>query len=395
MFLPVIEHMLCSLKTLLHFQKRISILRAALAVLLMAGGMASCIGKHAVAAEEAAAPLAYPVISPIIMDVSADRQFVADIQTASHIELCSRVGGFIEKLEVDEGQRVTKGQLLFGISNQAFQVELLSATAKFKSAQAEAKITQIGLSNSKTLLEKKIVSQTEFDLAQAQMDAASAKVDEAHAEVVTAERRISYAEVRAPFDGMINRLPKKVGSMVAEGDVLTTLCNDAEVNVYFNVSEAEYLELSSRQDLTVEGGLSLELADGRKYAHTGRIQTSDATIDKTTGTIAFRGRFPNPEHLLRQGASGKVTIHNRMHQVMVIPQKCTFEVQHKLCVYRLGKNNKVELCTVEPVLRLPNHFVIGAGLDIKDKIIFEGIQRVREGEVIVPEERVWQESMPL
>lgn len=388
---------LCNAFTNVCLSRRLPAPRLVLAV-IGSLGLVSCGGEsltQAGAEEKRPAPQSYPVTTPIIADVPADRQFIADIQNASHIELRTRVAGVVEKLGVDEGQRVKQGQLLIAVGSQEFESALRRAEAGLKKAKADLKVAEIELQNTHVLLGKKIISQPEVDLAQAKCDTASAAVDEAEEDVVSARRSLGYAEIRAPFDGIISRLPKKAGSMVEEGEVLTTLSSEGDAYVYFNVSEAEYLRLSERPDLHAESGLSLELADGSQYEHRGRIETHDAIIDRTTGSIAFRGRFPNPENLLRHGATGKVTVHATMRQVVVIPQKCTFEVQHKLCVYRLGADNTVSLCTIEPGLRLPHHFVIEKGLDSQDKIVFEGIQRVREGDIIVPEVRAWSESAPL
>lgn len=364
------------------------------ACLVSGAGLASCT-KVAKADAEPAAPEVFSVTTPVVMDVPADRHYVASVQNASHIELCARVEGFIEKVAVDEGQHVSKGQLIFSLGRQAFEMSLRRAHAKLKSARADFRMAEIELANTSTLLEKKIIAKVDMELAQAKADASASAVEEAATDVAEAERQLSLTEVRAPFDGIINRLPKKAGSMVSVGDVLTTLSSDGDVFVYFNVSEQEYLEISSRPDYAAENGLSLELADGRAYPSRGRIETLDAVIDKTMGTIAFRGRFPNPDHILRHGASCKVTVHHMLRRVVVIPQKCTFEVQHRLCVYRVGQGNRLQLNEVQPMLRLPGHFVIGSGLGGQDHILFEGIQLVHEGQVIEPQNRAWDASAPL
>lgn len=359
-------------------------------------GLTSCTRQHASqAAEEAAAPQPFQVTTPRVMDVPADRQYVASVQNARHIEICARVEGFIEKVVVDEGQRVAQGQLIFAIGRQGFETNLRRAQARLKSAQADLRMAQIEQDNTATLLEKKIIAKVDMEVAQAKTDAAAAAVEEAGADVAEAQRHLSLTEVRAPFDGIINRLPKKAGSMVNVGDVLTTLSSDGDVFVYFNVSEQEYLEIMARADHNAPDGLSLEMADGRTYSHHGRIETVDAIIDKNMGTIAFRGRFPNPDHILRHGASCRVTVHHTLKQVVVIPQKCTFEVQHRLCVYRVGQGNKVQMEEVVPALRLPHHFVIGKGLGPQDQVIYEGIQLVQEGQVIAPENQAWDASAPL
>lgn len=336
----------------------------------------------------------YPVTSAVVMDVPHGQEYVASIQNSNFIELRARVSGHLEKIPVDEGQRVTAGQVLFTISSHEYQEELKRANARLKSAMAEAKMAEIDLQNNQLLLEKKIISRSEWEMAQARLDSAMAKVDEARTTVADAERKLSYAEVKAPFDGIINRIRTKAGSLVSEGDLLTSISNDGDVYAYFNVSEREYLELARRKDLGVQGSVMLELANGEIHPHKGRIETWESVISKSTGNIAFRASFPNPEHLLKHGSSGKVMVQSRLKNALVIPQKCTFEVQHKTCVFMLNADNSIQLRSIGTKLRLPNHYVIDSGLLPTDRIIFEGIQVVKEGEVIAPDFKALAEVAP-
>lgn len=336
----------------------------------------------------------FPVTSAVVMDVPNGQEYVASIQNSNFIELCARVNGRLEKISVDEGQRVTTGQLLFTISNLGYQEELKRANARLKFAQAEAKMAEIDLQNNQLLLEKKIIATSEWEMAQAKLDSAMAKVDEARTMVADAERKVGYAEVRAPFDGIINRIRTKTGSLVSEGDLLTSISNDGDVYAYFNVSEREYLELAKRKDLGVQGSVALELANGEIHPFKGRIETWESVISKSTGNIAFRASFPNPDHLLKHGSSGKVIVQSELKNALVIPQKCTFEVQHKTCVYMLNADNSIQLRSIDTKLRLPNHYVIDSGLLPTDRIIFEGIQVVKEGDVIAPDFKALAEVAP-
>ncbi|MHB1081932.1 MAG: efflux RND transporter periplasmic adaptor subunit [Prosthecobacter sp.] len=337
----------------------------------------------------------FPVTSAVVMDVPNGQEYVASIQNSNFIELEARVSGRLEKISIDEGQRVTAGQLLFTISSHSYQEEVKRANARLKSAMAEAKMAEIDLQNNQLLLEKKIIALSELEMAQARLDSATAKVDEAQTTVADAERRLSYAEVRAPFDGIINRIRNKTGSLVSEGDLLTSISNDGDVYAYFNVSEREYLELAKRKDLGVQGSVALELANGEIHPFKGRIETWESVISKSTGNIAFRASFPNPNHLLKHGSSGKVIVQSELKNVLVIPQKCTFEVQHKTCVYMLNADNSVQLRSIDTKLRLPNHYVIDSGLLPTDRIIFEGIQVVKEGDVIAPDFKALADVAPL
>ena len=336
----------------------------------------------------------FPVTSGVVMDVPDGQAYVASIQNTNFIELRARVNGHLENIPVDEGQRVTAGQVLFTISSHSYQEELKRSNARLKSAMAEAKMAEIDLQNNQLLLEKKIIARSEWEMARARLDSAMAKVDETQTTVSDAERKLTYAEVRAPFDGIINRIRTKAGSLVSEGDLLTSISNDGDVYAYFNVSEREYLELARRKDLGVQGSVFLELANGEIHPHKGRIETWESVISKSTGNIAFRARFPNPEHLLKHGSSGKVMVQSQLKNALVIPQKCTFEVQHKTCVFMLNADNSIQLRSIGTKLRLPNHYVIDSGLLPTDRIIYEGIQVVKEGEVIAPDFKALAEVAP-
>eukprot|EP01136_Pigoraptor_vietnamica_P026372 Opistho-1_new@81358 len=185
----------------------------------------------------------FQVFNPIVIDTSYDKSYVADIHSMQNVEIRARVKGFIEKIFVDEGKPVKAGQVLFAFSNLMLKEELLKANAQLKNAVAELKVAEVELKNSRNLVEKKKVSETELEMAKAKKEAIEAKILEARAAVSIAELHISYSQIKAPFDGVINRIPYKVGSLVDEGTLLTTLSNNKEMFAYFNVSEPMYSAL--------------------------------------------------------------------------------------------------------------------------------------------------------
>jgi membrane fusion protein (multidrug efflux system) len=324
----------------------------------------------------------FPIITPVVKDTVFAKAYVAEIQAVQNIELRARVKGFIEKVHVDEGRAVKQGQILFSISSRFYSEDLKKANALLKSAIAESQVTEVELKNAERLVEKNIVSPTEVAMTKAKLEAIRARVDEEKAAVASAELRLSSAEVRAPFAGVINRIPNKAGSLVEEGTLLTTLSNNEEVFAYFNMSEQEYLRFIRKNKKDHDYNVSLITADDQRYDQKGKIETMESEIDKVTGTIAFRARFPNPDRLLKHGASGKVLLNTPVKNALLIPQKATFEIQENLYVYVVNDNNTVELRRVIPKFRLSQLYAIESGLLPNDKILYEGIQFVKDGDAI-------------
>ncbi|MCB0455221.1 MAG: efflux RND transporter periplasmic adaptor subunit [Aequorivita sp.] len=335
--------------------------------------------------DETKTPEKFKVINPLVKDTVYTNEYVAEINAFQNVEIRARVNGFIENIHVDEGQTVYKEQLLFTISSKEYLQNLQKSKAILQNAVAELKSAEIELENTKKLLEKNIVSDTELEMMKAKVDAMKAKVAEAQSDEEQAKLNLSFAQIKAPFDGIINRIPNKVGSLVDEGTLLTTISNNKEVFAYFNVSEKDYLNyaVSSEQGKSKE--VSLMLANNTLYSHKGIIETTESEFDKNTGTIAFRAKFPNPKNILRHGATGKILVTNTLKNAMLIPQKSTFDRQENLCVFIVDSLGTVQARKITPLLRLPHLFAVGSGLSPQDKILYEGVQLVKEGDKISTE----------
>jgi membrane fusion protein (multidrug efflux system) len=334
------------------------------------------------------ASLAIPVMKLQVTDTTLQHEYVADIQASKNVEIRAKVQGFIEDILVDEGQEVKKGQPLFTISNAEFQTQLSKAKAAFSNAIAEARAAQLELNRIKTLVEKKIISKTEFELAEARLKSAEARVAEAASEEETARIRLSYTYIRSPFDGVIDRIPFKRGSLVDEGALLTTISDLETVYAYFSVSENEYLRyLRSKKSgsTTSYDNITLVLADGTKFPFAGKVETTESEIDNNTGSIAFRATFPNPEKILKHGASGKILLESSMDNALMIPQKSVMEIQDKNFVFVLEKDNKVKMRSFVPKTRIDQFVVVQSGLSENDAIVYEGIQNIRDGSTIKPQ----------
>lgn len=327
----------------------------------------------------------FTVVNPSLVDTVFTKEYVADVHSLQNVELRTHVKGFIEKIHVDEGQSVKQGQLLFSLTSREFRENLLKATANYKSLVAELKIAEVELKNTKTLAEKNIVSNSELEMARAKKEAIEARMDEARAAISIAQVNLSFTEIRAPFTGVINRIPYKVGSLVSEGDLLTTISNNNEVFAYFNVSEKEFIDLMQKDENGVTREVSLLMANNQMFGQKGKVETAENVIDKETGNIAFRARFKNPDHLLKHGASGKILVKETLSGALVVPQKSTFEIQDKIYVYTVDSSNTVRMRNLVPKLRLPHLYVVDQGLSQQDRVIYEGIQQVREGEKVTTE----------
>ncbi|MBM7421502.1 MULTISPECIES: efflux RND transporter periplasmic adaptor subunit [Chryseobacterium] len=310
----------------------------------------------------------YPVTSPVKMDTIINKDFVAQIQSVKNIEIRAQEKGFLEKIYVDEGQYVKAGQTLFRIMPQLYQAELLKAKAEVEQASIE-------LRNASTLANNDIVSKNERLMAKAKLDAANA-------EMKLAQIHLSFTDIKAPFSGVIDRIPLKLGSLVDEGDLLTTLSDNTDIYSYFNVSEPEYLNYQKNVADRGNQNVNLVMANGDLFNQTGQIQTIEGQFDNETGNIAFRAKFPNPEKLLRNGETGKIRMTLPLKNALIIPQKATYEIQDQKYVFVIDKNGVAKSKNIKIAYELPDIYVVASGLSGGDKILLEGVQKVKDDQKV-------------
>ena len=310
----------------------------------------------------------FQVTSPLQKDTTITNQYVAQIHSIQHIELRALEKGYLQKIFVDEGQLVHKGQLMFQILPIQYQAEL-------QKSQAEANFADVEYKNTKLLADSNIVSKNELALSKA-------KLDRAKADVSLAQVHLGFTEVRAPFDGIMDHFQVRLGSLVDEGDLLTTLSDNSKMWVYFNVPEAEYLNYKTHSQQENMNSVNLLMANQRMFSHPGVVQTVEADFNNETGNIAFRATFPNPNGLLRHGETGNIQMTLPLNNALIIPQKATFEVLEKKYVYVIDKDNKVRSREIAIAAELPHIFVVRSGLRKDDKILLEGLRQVHENEKI-------------
>lgn len=329
----------------------------------------------------------FPITGVIKINTHTSNDYVTEIHALQNIEIRARVSGYLDKIYVDEGATVKENQLLFSINNKEYIEELAKAKAQYKIAITEVKAAELELKNTMQLADKKIVSSTETELAKNKLEAQKAKMEEVGAHLAQAQIKLSNTEIRAPFSGTINRIPHKMGSLINEGTLLTSLSDNNEVFAYFDVSEKEYLEYARniKKFDTDSISLSLILADGSEHRSKGKIETVEGIIDDNTGNIAFRARFDNPDKIIKHGASGRVRIKKKYNNAIVVPQKSTFEIQNKLYVYVLNKKRQAVIREIETAYRLPHLFIVNKGIKEGELIIYEGIQNIKTDMIIQPQ----------
>ncbi|WAK00460.1 efflux RND transporter periplasmic adaptor subunit [Methylobacter sp. YRD-M1] len=323
----------------------------------------------------------HQVVTPLLRDTTYSSEYVADIQSVKYVEVRSKVKGYIEKIYVDEGQSVKKGQLLFTLSPLEFEKELQKADAVYKNAIADLKAAEVELTNVRRLLEKNIVSKAELAVTKAKVDALKADVEEALANKEQVALQLSFSRIKAPYDGIINRIPNKVGSLIAEGDMLTSISDNRDVFAYFNLSEIDYLNYITAGEQEAKT-VSLKLANNVLYGYEGKIEMIESEFDRSTGNIAFRARFPNPDAILKHGASGKIVVNKELKNALQIPQKSTFEIQDKLYVFVVNQEGVLQQRNIIPKMRFPDFYVVESGLSKDEKILFEGAETMRDGNKI-------------
>ena len=318
--------------------------------------------------EEKEESVVYPVTSPVKMDTVINKEFVSQIRSERNIEIRAQEKGFLEKIYVDEGQHVQAGQVLFRIMPQLYQADVLKAKAEV--AQAE-----IELQNASTLAKSNVVSINEKRMAKAKLDAAKAELN-------LAQTHLSFTTIRAPFSGIIDRLPLKLGSLVDEGDLLTSLSDNGGIFAYFNVSEPEYLNYQTHSAERENNQVSLIMANGETFPNKGIIQTIEGEFDNETGNIAFRAKFPNSNQLLRNGETGKIQMTLPLKNALIIPQKATYEIQDQKYVFVVGKDGVARSKNIKVSYELPDIYVVSEGLDVGDKILLEGVQKVKDDQKV-------------
>jgi membrane fusion protein (multidrug efflux system) len=324
----------------------------------------SC-GEHEIEKEK---ETIFTITSPIQIDTTIYKEYVAQIHSANHIELRSQEKGYLQKIFVDEGQFVKKGQLMFKLTPTIYEAEV-------GKAKAEQNFAEIEYKNTKKLADENVVSANELELAKA-------KLDKAKAELEIAQAHLGFTEIRAPFDGIMDKFHTRLGSLVDEGELLTSLSDNGKMWVYFNVAESEYLDYIQKVQSKEQQKVLLQMANKAIFETSGYVETIEADFNNETGNIAFRAAFQNPKGILRHGETGNIMMPIRLKNAILIPQKSTFDVLDKKYVYLIDANGIITSKEITIAQEIPHFYILESGLKSTDKILLEGLGKVKNNEKI-------------
>ena len=373
-----------------------------LAGLMLAGAVATvavgCSGGDQQQMQQMAPSIATITLAEGTSDLESS--FPALIKGKSDVAIRPQVTGFITKVCVDEGQQVSKGQTLFILDQVQFQAAVDQAVAAVNAAQTAVSTAQMTADTKKKLYDKNIISQYEYQVADNQLQSAKAQLSQAQAQLINARKNLAYTVVTSPSNGVVGTIPNREGSLASPSSVepLTTVSDNNEVYAYFSLTERDLLSLSDggkrslKEAIAAMPKVKLRMADGQIYPLEGTVATVSGVIDNSTGSSSVRALFNNPDGLLRSGGTGQVIIPNVQDNVIIIPQKATFELQDKRFVYVVNDSNKV---VSTPITIEASHagktFIVTSGLTAGHHIAVEGVgTRLQDGMAITPVDQAAQ-----
>lgn len=334
-------------------------------------------------------------------EVPIFREFVGETLGKTNVDIAARVQGFLETRDFEEGSFVKKGQLLYTIESQPFEEKVAQAQSQLAASQVNLANAESDLSRIKPLAAENAISQIDLDAAQARYDASGEAVKAAEAELRAAKLELSYTKVYAPIDGVIGKTRANEGDYVgasASTVVLTTISYIDTMAVQFYLTQDEYLEAARKIEEELDADskrkvaddapdeLILILSDSEVYKHTGEFDFIDRNFDPETGSILIQALFPNPNQLLRPGLFARVRAEvDTVKNGILVPQRCVMELQGIFSVLVVTEDNKIENRQVQVGPTVKQFWLIKEGLKPGEKVVYEGLQVVREGQVVIPE----------
>lgn len=359
--------------------------------------LAACGGnqQQEQAAGAAQPPQSFPVFKVEKKNATINTDYPATLEGQQNIEIRPKIDGYVEKIYIDEGSVVKKGQLLFTISAPQYAQEVNNANAAISSAEADVNAAQLQVNKTRPLVEKDIISKFELESAELTLQSRRAALKQARTTLANAKTNLGYTTVTSPVNGVVGAIPYKLGSLVSSttAQPLTTVSNIGKVYAYFSLNEKELLDFSrnykgSSLDAKLKQlpPVDLILADGTNYPEKGHVETANGLINTQTGSAQLRATFANPVGLIRSGGSATVRLPQPVKDAILVPQKSTYELQGKRFVYVVdgaGKAKATEIKTMDAPSG--QYFVVTNGLKGDETVVFDGLANMQDGMVIKPD----------
>jgi len=337
----------------------------------------------------------FPVFKVSPRNATLNSDYPATLQGQQNIEIRPKIDGYIDHIYIDEGSVVKKGQVLFRISAPQYAQDVNNSAAAVSSAEADVNSAQLQVNKTKPLVEKDIISHYELESAQLTLQARRAALKQAKANLANSRTNLGYTTVTSPVNGVVGTIPYKLGSLVNSNTAqpLTTVSNIGNIYAYFSLNEKQLLDFARHYEgRTLEAKLSklppvsLLLSDGSDYPEKGRVETISGLINTQTGSASLRATFPNPMRLIRSGGSATVRIPQNLKDVILVPQKATYELQGKRFVFVVDGSGKVKNTEIQIMdLATGQYFVVTNGLKTGDTVILEGTSNLQDGTAVKPD----------
>lgn len=347
----------------------------------------------------------YTVFKVIAKTATLQTLYPATLQGEQNIEIRPKIDGYIDKIYIDEGATVKKGQVLFHISAPQYQQEVNNAMASINSTSADVSAAELQVKKAKSLVEQDIISRYELESAEYILQTRRAALAQAKATLANAQTNLGYTVVTSPVNGVAGTIPYRLGSLVnsATEQPLTVISSIGNVYAYFSLNEKQLLDFSRQyagntlaEKLKKLPPVNLILADGSAYPEKGHVETIGGLLNTTTGSASFRATFPNPVGLLRSGGSATVGIPVAVENAVVVPQRSTYELQGKRFVYVVNEKDQVISSEITITsLAAGQFFVVTDGLKAGDRVVYESTGSLADSTVIkpdmMPESKVYSE----
>ncbi len=353
----------------------------------------ACKGEEA--KQEAPPPPKVTVYQTEAREVPIYQEFVGQIYGFKDIAISARVEGYLEGIHFEEGSRVKKGMLLYTLESQQFEADVAAKMSGVAGAKTVLTEAETYMNRIKPLAKEKAVSQSDLDSAVAQYEVGISSVKAAQANLKAAKIQLGYTKIYSPISGIIGKTKAKVGDFVGRQPspiILNTVSRIDTVLVQFFITESQYLRFMRRfkskidageLDREEKSGLELILSDGSVYAHKGKADFVNREVDPSTGALLIQASFPNPDELLRPGqfarVKGEVDV---VKDGILIPQRCVIELQGTFTVYVVGAENKIQAKEVKTGPKIKSFWLIREGLKVNEKVVYEGLQKVKDGTVV-------------